>query len=142
MFTHPTDRYACRMAREAERNTQSNAKVDIWASSDAIRRAMVGNRSRDTRPEMGVRSAVHRRGLRYRVAARPIPELRRTADLVFRPARVAVFVDGCFWHGCAQHYARPRTNTHYWSAKVTRNMERDADTNRRLRQAGWTVLRY
>lgn len=103
---------------------------------------MVGNRSRDTKPELSVRSAVHRSGLRYRVAARPLPGLRRTADLVFRPARVAVFIDGCFWHGCADHYAAPRTNAEYWSAKVERNMHRDLDTNRRLREAGWTVLRY
>ena len=103
---------------------------------------MVGNRSRDTKPELGVRSAVHRRGLRYRVAARPLPELRRTADLVFRPARVAVFIDGCFWHGCTEHYAEPRTNTDYWSGKVASNMQRDLDTNRRLREAGWIVLRY
>ena len=103
---------------------------------------MVGNRSRDTRPELKVRSAVHRRGLRYRVGARPLPELRRTADLVFRPAKVAVFIDGCFWHGCPDHYAEPRTNTDYWSAKVARNMQRDLDTSSRLREAGWTVLRY
>ena len=103
---------------------------------------MVGNRSRDTRPELAVRSAIHRRGLRYRVAARPIPELRRTADLVFRPAKVAVFIDGCFWHGCPEHYSEPRTNTDYWAAKVVRNMQRDTDTNQRLREAGWIVLRY
>ena len=103
---------------------------------------MVGNRSRDTRPELSVRSAVHRSGLRYRVDARPLPELRRTADLVFRPAKVAVFIDGCFWHGCPEHYVAPRSNTDYWSAKVARNMQRDLDTTRRLREAGWTVLRY
>ena len=103
---------------------------------------MVGNRSRDTKPELHVRSAVHRRGLRYRVAAQPLPGLRRTADLVFRPARVAVFIDGCFWHGCPEHYAEPRTNTDYWTAKVTRNQRRDVDTTRRLREAGWAVLRY
>ena len=103
---------------------------------------MVGNRSRDTRPELAVRSAVHRSGLRYRVDARPLPELRRTADLVFRPAKVAVFIDGRFWHGCPEHYVAPRSNTDYWSAKVALNMQRDLDTTRRLREAGWTVLRY
>lgn len=121
---------------------QSAGAGDSWATSEAVRRAMVGNRSRDTRPELSVRSAVHRRGLRYRVAARPIPELRRTADLVFRPAKVAVFIDGCFWHGCPDHYSKPTTNAEYWSAKVARNMRRDADTNQRLREAGWIVLRY
>ena len=73
---------------------------------------------------------------------RPLPELRRTADLVFRPAKVAVFIDGCFWHGCTKHYVEPSTNTEYWSEKIARNMNRDVDTNRRLREAGWVVLRY
>lgn len=103
---------------------------------------MLGNRSRDTRPEKAVRSAVHSRGLRFRVSARPIPDLRRTADLVFRPARVAVFVDGCYWHGCPDHYVEAATNRAYWSAKIARNVDRDADTNRRLEDAGWVVLRY
>ncbi len=103
---------------------------------------MVANRSRDTKPELRVRSAVHRRGLRYRVAARPIQDLPRTADMVFRPAKVAVFIDGCFWHGCPEHYTEPRTNADYWSAKIARNQGRDADTDQRLRDAGWTVLRY
>ena len=131
-----------KMARDAEREVRSVGTADSWASSEAVRRSMVGNRSRDTSPELVVRSAIHRSGLRYRVAARPLPELRRTADLLFRPAKVAVFIDGCFWHGCAEHYAEPRTNTDYWSAKVERNMQRDVDTNRRLREAGWVVLRY
>ncbi len=61
---------------------------------------MQGNRSRDTKPELAVRSAVHRRGIRFRVSVRPQPELPRTADLVLRKSRIAVFVDGCFWHGC------------------------------------------
>ena len=103
---------------------------------------MVANRSRDTKPELRVRSAVHRRGLRYRVSVRPIPELPRTADMVFRPAKVAVFIDGCFWHGCPEHYVQPRTNADYWSAKIARNKGRDSDTDQRLRDAGWTVLRY
>ena len=79
-----------------------------WASDEATRRKMVGNRSRDTKPELLVRSLVHGRGLRYRVAQRPLPGLRRTADLVFRPTRVAVFVDGCYWHGCPTNNAQVR----------------------------------
>src|ERR1700722_10486115 len=74
--------------------------VGSWASTPAIRRVMQGDKSRDTKPEIAVRSAVHALGMRYRVSARPLRDLRRTADLVFRNARVAVFVDGCFWHGC------------------------------------------
>ncbi|MEU7468507.1 very short patch repair endonuclease [Streptomyces sp. NPDC044984] len=113
-----------------------------WASSAARRRNMQAIRSRDTAPERLVRSLVHAQGLRYRVAARPLPELRRTADLVFRPAKVAVFIDGCYWHGCPDHYVAPKTNPGYWSDKVARNVARDRDTDERLQAAGWTVLRF
>ncbi|MFF4471116.1 very short patch repair endonuclease [Streptomyces sp. NPDC001599] len=99
-------------------------------------------RSRDTTPERLIRQLVHAQGLRYRVAARPLPKLRRTADMVFRPAKVAVFVDGCYWHGCPEHYVAPKTNSGYWSDKVARNMARDRDTDQRLTAEGWTVLRF
>ncbi|MEU3519721.1 very short patch repair endonuclease [Streptomyces sp. NPDC006654] len=113
-----------------------------WASSAARRRNMQAIRSRDTTPERLVRRLVHAQGLRYRVAARPLPNLRRTADMVFRPAKVAVFIDGCYWHGCPEHYVSPKTNPGYWSDKVARNMTRDRDTDERLRAAGWLVLRF
>ncbi|MEV8430386.1 very short patch repair endonuclease [Streptomyces chartreusis] len=113
-----------------------------WASSAAKRRNMQAVRSRDTKPELLVRRLVHANGLRYRVAARPVPSLRRTADMVFRPAKVAVFVDGCYWHGCPEHYVSPKTNSGYWSDKVARNIARDRDTDRQLENAGWLVLRY
>ena len=113
-----------------------------WASSPATRKSMKANRSRDTKPELAVRSAVHRRGLRFRVAARPLADLRRTADMVFRKARIAVFVDGCFWHGCPEHHTQPNTNRGYWASKISDNIARDADTNARLEAAGWTVLRF
>ncbi|WP_405817089.1 very short patch repair endonuclease [Streptomyces sp. NBC_01390] len=113
-----------------------------WASSAARRRNMQAIRSRDTKPEWLIRRLVHARGLRYRVAARPLPDLRRTADLVFRPAKVAVFIDGCYWHGCPEHYVPPRTNSGYWSEKVVRNVKRDRDTDHRLVEAGWLVLRF
>ncbi|WP_443078084.1 very short patch repair endonuclease [Streptomyces sp. SP17KL33] len=99
-------------------------------------------RSRDTTPERLIRRLVHAQGLRYRVAARPLPDLRRTADMVFRPVKVAVFIDGCYWHGCPDHYVPPKTNVGYWSDKVARNMARDRDTDQRLAEAGWTVLRF
>jgi DNA mismatch endonuclease (patch repair protein) len=113
-----------------------------WAASPAVRRVMQGNKSRDTKPEIAVRSAVHALGMRYRVSARPLAGLRRTADLVFRSARVAVFVDGCFWHGCPAHHSPPKTNAGYWSAKIKGNKSRDRDTTERLRMEGWTVLRF
>ncbi|MFD1833150.1 very short patch repair endonuclease [Streptomyces desertarenae] len=113
-----------------------------WASSAARRRNMQAIRSRDTKPEQTVRRLVHALGLRYRVSVRPIKDLRRTADMVFRPAKVAVFIDGCYWHGCPEHYVPPRTNSGYWSDKVAGNIARDRDTDRRLTEAGWTVLRF
>lgn len=102
---------------------------------------MLANRSRDTTPEMAVRRAVHALGLRYRIGTRPLPELRRTADLVFRSARVAVFVDGCFWHGCPEHATHPVANAGYWAEKIRKNRERDADTSARLEEAGWRSIR-
>ncbi|MEU1794696.1 very short patch repair endonuclease [Streptomyces californicus] len=113
-----------------------------WASSAARRRNMQAIRSRDTKPERLIRRLVHANGLRYRVAARPLPDLRRTADLVFRPAKVAVFIDGCYWHGCPEHYVSPKTNPGYWSEKVARNIARDRDTDEQLTAAGWLVLRF
>ncbi|MGW3338359.1 very short patch repair endonuclease [Streptomyces sp. NPDC001009] len=113
-----------------------------WASSAARRRNMQAIRSRDTTPERLIRSLVHSQGFRYRVAVRPLPNLRRTADMVFRPAKLAVFIDGCYWHGCPEHYVPPKTNPRYWSEKVARNMARDRDTDDQLRTAGWTVLRF
>lgn len=103
---------------------------------------MQANRGRDTRPELALRSEVHRRGLRYRVSARPIPGWRRTADLVFRPVRVAVFLDGCFWHGCPTHGTRPVTNAEFWTLKIDGNIKRDRDTDTRLSKNGWVVLRF
>lgn len=113
-----------------------------WASSPAIRKTMLGNRSRDTAPELRVRRAVHAMGLRYRVAYRPEPNLRRTADLVFTRAHVAVFIDGCYWHGCPDHYIEPASNVDYWRPKIARNRERDAETTAALTHAGWRVLRF
>lgn len=89
-------------------------------------------RSRDTSPELALRSLVHAEGLRYRVAAKPLPGMRRTADLLFRPTRVAVFVDGCFWHGCPKHFVPPKTNPSYWESKISGNVTRDRDTDERL----------
>jgi DNA mismatch endonuclease (patch repair protein) len=102
---------------------------------------MRSNRSRDTKPELALRSEVHRLGLRYRVDVRPIPSLRRTGDLVFPRARVVVFLDGCFWHGCPEHHTVAKTNAEFWAAKVRGNRERDLATTRQLEDAGWCVVR-
>ena len=102
---------------------------------------MQGNRSRDTAPELAIRSALHALGYRYRVSARPLPGLPRTADMVFRRLRVAVFVDGCYWHACPEHYREPSANTDYWRGKMRRNRERDIDTDEQLHAAGWIPVR-
>jgi DNA mismatch endonuclease (patch repair protein) len=102
---------------------------------------MQGNKGRDTRPELAVRSAVHALGLRYRVGIRPVPQIRRTADLVFPGRKVAVFVDGCFWHGCPAHHRPATRNSEFWNAKIEGNIARDADTDRRLALDGWRVIR-
>lgn len=90
---------------------------------------------------MAVRRTAHAAGLRFRVDHRPIRDLNRRADLVFTRAKVAVFVDGCFWHGCPTHHTLAKANAAFWAQKVSRNRERDAETDRLLRDAGWTVIR-
>lgn len=113
---------------------------ESWASTPAVRRSMRSNRSRDTKPELTLRRALHAMGLRYRVCARPLPNLRMTADIVFRPARVAVELRGCFWHGCPIHYRPPVRNGDYWAAKVARNIARDAKNSEMLATAGWLLI--
>lgn len=112
-----------------------------WASSAATRAVMRANKGRDTRPERALRSALHARGLRYRVNARPLPEVRRTVDVVFPGQRIAVFLDGCFWHGCPEHHRPASRNSEFWTTKIEGNKARDADTDRRLTEHGWTVIR-
>ncbi|MCH7229891.1 very short patch repair endonuclease [Glycomyces sp. L485] len=102
---------------------------------------MQSNKSRDTKPELRLRRAAHAKGLRYRVAMRPLPKLRRTADMVFTRAKVAVFLDGCFWHGCPEHHTVAKTNAEYWAEKVRRNGERDRETDEALAAAGWIAFR-
>lgn len=100
-------------------------------------------RHRDTRPELAIRKLLHARGLRYRVAIAPLSGLRRRADIVFTKRRIAVFIDGCFWHGCPEHGRRKfQHNQWYWPGKIAGNIARDEDTNHTLRAAGWTVLRF
>jgi DNA mismatch endonuclease (patch repair protein) len=96
---------------------------------------------RDTKPEMMLRRELHRLGLRYRVDRAVIPGFRRRADVVFTRARMVIFVDGCFWHGCPQHATKPKANAEWWAEKLSTNVARDRDTNARLQADGWTVLR-
>jgi DNA mismatch endonuclease (patch repair protein) len=114
----------------------------VGASSEGTRKSMQANKGRDTKPELALRRAAHALGLRYRVSVRPVPSIRRTADLVFTKAKVAVFMDGCFWHGCPVHHTQAARNAEYWAEKVDKNRKRDAETDRLLAEAGWTVLRF
>lgn len=111
-----------------------------WASSPSVRKSMQGNRSRDTSPELALRRELHRRGLRFRVNV-PVPGMpRRTIDIALKSRKVAVFVDGCFWHGCPSHFVTPRAHEDYWKAKVARNVARDLETRRHLGSLGWRVV--
>lgn len=115
--------------------------ADSWASSPEVSRRMRSNKGRDTKPELRLRSLLHAQGFRFRVHQRLLPGSRRTADLVFKVPRVAVFVDGCFWHGCPSHHRPSNTNATFWRDKVEGNRARDRDTDRMLSEAGWRVVR-
>ena len=111
-------------------------------SSTAASATMRANRRRDTGPERRLRSALHRQGWRFRVDM-PINAGGRKVrpDIVFTKRRVAIFVDGCFWHGCLEHGGQPRSNASYWNAKLMRNIQRDQEDSRDLESAGWKVVR-
>lgn len=107
---------------------------------EAKSRAMQAQRERNTGPELALRRTLHRRGLRYRLHQRIIPGLRREIDVVFPTERVAVECYGCFWHSCPKHATSPVTNAAWWTEKLKRNVERDRDTARRLRDLGWRLV--
>jgi DNA mismatch endonuclease, patch repair protein len=98
-------------------------------------------RTTGTRGELALRSALHRLGLRFRVDRAPIAGLRRRADIVFARARVAVYVDGCFWHSCPVHGTWPKANAEFWRSKIETNKRRDLDTNAQLEANGWLAVR-
>jgi DNA mismatch endonuclease (patch repair protein) len=104
---------------------------------------MRANRARNTRPELNVRRAIHAHGLRYRVNRHVLNgQSKVRPDIVFPARRIAVFIDGCFWHRCEQHRTVPRTNEAFWSAKLAANVQRDRRNDRDLASAGWLVLRF
>lgn len=132
---------AWRQARAKGLLAEETLPPESTASSIEVRASMRGNRSKNTRPELLLRSLLHRRGMRYRVDTRPIADVRRRADLVFPGDRIAVFVDGCFWHGCPDHYRPATKNADFWREKINGNRARDTETNDTLAAAGWTVIR-
>ena len=114
----------------------------IEPSSPQASRRMAKVKQTGTDVEVALRRELYRNGLRYRVNFEVLKKPRRVADIVFPALRIAVFVDGCYWHGCPEHATWPKQNSAFWRAKILANRARDADTNSRLDSADWTVLRF
>lgn len=108
------------------------------ASSSAVREFMRRQRRADTKPERRLRSALHRRGVRFRIN---VGALSGRPDIVLVRARVAIFVDGCFWHGCPTHHVKPKANASFWARKVRENFARDRAVDQLLEHEGWLVRR-
>ncbi|WP_153456625.1 very short patch repair endonuclease [Streptomyces smaragdinus] len=111
-------------------------------SSPSVSSRMSRQASRDTKPETAVRKILFAAGRRYRLNVKVPGMSRRTIDIAFTRAKVAVFMDGCFWHGCPEHATQPKSNAAWWREKLDKNMTRDTETNAHLTAAGWTVLRF
>jgi DNA mismatch endonuclease (patch repair protein) len=135
MRTHEAFPMLARSKRQSEETSRPKA------SSEAVRKRMQSTPQRDTPAELRIRQLLHAMGLRYSVDAKPLFDSPRRADVIFRRAKVAVFVDGCFWHGCPVHGPWPKANAAFWRDKIDTNRRRDADTDEQLRSAGWRVVR-
>jgi DNA mismatch endonuclease (patch repair protein) len=120
---------------------KTNSTKEPLPSSQAALNRMRAAKPRDTAPEKSLRVELHKRGLRYRIDVKPIKVLNRRADIVFRSKKIAVFVDGCFWHGCPIHGTKAKANAEFWRNKIRQNQARDAETNLLLKKAGWKVIR-
>lgn len=126
----------------AERNQPPPRTKRPAASSETVRVNMSRQKRRDTGCEMAVRRILHAEGIRYRVDFRPLPDERFKVDIGWRKYKLAVFIDGCFWHGCPAHGTLPKSNSDWWFAKLQANSQRDKRTAEVLRSRGWTVLRF
>lgn len=118
------------------------AAPESWAMNLATRKSMQSNRGRDTSFELRVRRELHRRGLRYRVDTAPLARLRSRVDILFPGVRIAVYLDGCFWHACPIHGVTPNAHADHWAPKLAANKQRDVEAVDALQAAGWTVLRF
>nr|WP_114472637.1 very short patch repair endonuclease [Pseudorhodoferax soli] len=107
----------------------------------ATSRRMARTRGFDNARERAIRSALHKMGFRFRIHFRAIVGTTRTVDIAFTRYQLAVFCDGCFWHGCPRHATQPKTNAEWWRQKIAANTARDRDSDVRLAGAGWSVLR-
>lgn len=121
--------------------TATRSRGRAKASTEIIRRKMSSQPQRDTKPELALRRMLHAAGYRFRVDYQ-LPGSRRRADIAFPRWKLAVFVDGCFWHSCPVHRTVPKRNTDWWIEKLEQNRLRDIDTNRQLLTQGWQVLRF
>lgn len=119
----------------------SNKEPERDPPTTALSARFAAQRRSDTKPELSLRRTLYRRGHRYRVQFSVNGLPRRRVDIAFPGPKLAVFVDGCFWHGCPDHCVVPKANREWWLWKFQRNAERDRDTDRRLNELGWTVLR-
>lgn len=114
----------------------------MMPSSPGVSARMSRQASKDTGVELAVRRLLYAAGLRYRVEY-PVPGMpRRRIDVAFPGTKVAVLIDGCFWHGCPRHATQPKANADWWRTKLDRNMARDRETTEHLIAEGWTVLRF
>jgi DNA mismatch endonuclease (patch repair protein) len=125
----------------ARRNTAKPPGRPPTATDEGVRKRMRSTRRRDTGPEIAIRRALHARGLRYRLDLAVLDDKRRRVDVVFPRERVALFVDGCFWHSCPEHRTTPKANRAWWKAKLRANWQRDRRTDEDLRAREWTVIR-
>ena len=129
------------MTRPRAKDELRDRAATPYASSPEALRRMQSVRQAGTGPELALRRELFRRGFRYRVQVRLAEMPRRTIDLVFIRARVAVFIDGCFWHGCPEHGTWPKANADFWRGKILANVARDRETDQQLKEAGWSVVR-
>jgi DNA (cytosine-5)-methyltransferase 1 len=106
-----------------------------------VSRRMATTRGRDNPAERALRSALHKSGFRFRVHRKLLKGLHRTADIALISLRVAIFLDGCFWHGCPVHATWPKTNARWWREKIETNRRRDRDTDQKLKAGSWSVIR-
>lgn len=121
------------MVRSSSRRVDGLVRGSKLTKSEQMSRI----RRSETGPELSLRRALWRRGARYRLRS----SLPGTPDLIFVNARIAIFVDGCFWHGCPRHYTAPRTNADFWQRKIATNCARDRRVDDELRAAGWRPVR-
>lgn len=123
--------------RGQAQKSHSTEKMDVLTSEQRSR-CMAHNRGRNTHPELALRKALWATGLRYRISVK----MTGKPDVVFLGSKVAVFVDGCFWHRCPEHFQWPKSNHDFWQSKIRRNVSRDIEVNTSLQNQGWLVLRF